>query len=188
MIIFKNVTKSFDGKKVLENFSATLPEQGIVLITGPSGSGKTTLSRLILGLSQPDSGEVILKADKISVVFQEDRLVPSLSALENVALVSNTASAAKRLQSLSLGDSLTLLPAQLSGGMKRRVAVARALEFGGEVLLLDEAFSGLEDALAKEILDKICDEYKDRLIVAITHRPELFADLSYIEIKLGGNI
>ena len=184
MITFKNVCKSFEGKQVLKDFSADFPESGILLITGPSGSGKTTLSRLILGLTKPDSGEIIKKSDKISVVFQEDRLIPSLSALENVALVSNRERAAARLSSLGLSDSLDLLPEELSGGMKRRVAVARALEFGGDILLLDEAFSGLEDALAKQILEKILEESNGRLVIAITHRPELFSDYEYSEIKL----
>ncbi len=188
MITFKNVTKSFEGKPVLENFSAELPSSGTVLITGPSGSGKTTLSRLILGLSAPDSGELIKKTDKISVVFQEDRLIPSLTALQNVALVSDEESAARRLQSLSLGDALSLFPDELSGGMKRRVAIARALEFGGDLLLLDEAFTGLEDALAREILAKIREEYKDRLIIAITHRPELFLGGDHTEIKLNSAV
>lgn len=184
MITFKNVCKSFEGKQVLKDFSSDFPESGILLITGPSGSGKTTLARLILGLAEPDSGVIVKRSDKISVVFQEDRLIPSLTALENVALVSNRESAAARLSSLGLSDSLDLLPEELSGGMKRRVAVARALEFGGDILLLDEAFSGLEDALAKQILEKILKEFEGRLVVAVTHRPELFADREYNEIKL----
>ena len=185
MILFKNVTVSFDDNKVLNNFSAELPDRGLVLITGKSGGGKTTLLRLLLGLSKPDSGEVLTEGiNRFSVVFQEDRLVPTLTALENVALVSSKEEAEKRLAEVGLSDSTALLPEELSGGMKRRVALARALAFSGDVLILDEAFTGLEEALCKELIGKIFTEYKDRLIIAVTHRPELFADYYYTEIKI----
>lgn len=185
MILFKNVTVSFDDNKVLNDFSAELPNKGLVLITGKSGGGKTTLLRLLLGLSKPDSGEVLTDGiSRFSAVFQEDRLVPTLTALENVALVSSKEEAEKRLCEVGLSDSAALLPEELSGGMKRRVALARALAFSGDVLILDEAFTGLEETLCKELIEKIFLEYKDRLIIAVTHRPELFADYDYTEIKI----
>ena len=109
--------------------------------------------------------------------------MPNLTARQNVALVSNNSEAKKRLSEMELGDSFELLPSELSGGMKRRVAIARALAFGGDVLLLDEAFSGIDTELALRIINRICEEYKEKLIIAITHRPELFIDLSYTEIK-----
>ena len=97
MILFKNVTVSFDDNKVLNDFSAELPNRGFVLITGKSGGGKTTLLRLLLGLSKPDSGEVLTDGiSRFSAVFQEDRLVPTLTALENVALVSSKEEAEKK--------------------------------------------------------------------------------------------
>ncbi len=184
MIKFENVSLSFDGRSVLKDLSAELQESGIVLITGPSGSGKTSFLRLILGLQPADSGVVHSSDVKISAVFQEDRLLPNLTALENVALVSDKGEAEKRLYALKLSDSLHLYPDELSGGMKRRVAIARALAFGGDVLILDEAFTGIEEPLAREILKSITKEYKEKLIIAVTHRPELFEDYKYSEIKL----
>ena len=184
MIEFKNVSLSFDTREVLNDLSLSFPDKGIVLLTGPSGSGKTTVTRLITGLSSADSGEVLTNGKKIAVVFQEDRLVPTLSALENVALVSDTAEAEKRLTDMELSDSFSLLPDELSGGMKRRVAIARALAYGGNVLLLDEAFNGINEDLAKRIIKKIVDEYRDKLIIAVTHQPELFSDYKYTEIKI----
>ncbi len=184
MIELKNVSLAFEKREVLKDFSATLTDKGILLITGPSGNGKTTLTRLIAGLSSPDSGEIQTNGAKIAVVFQEDRLVPTLSALENVALVSNKTEAEKRLADMELSDSLSLFPDELSGGMKRRVAIARALAFGGDVLLLDEAFNGINEDLARSIIGKIAEEYKDRLIIAVTHQPELFSEYKYTEIKL----
>ena len=184
MIKLKNISVSFEERVVLENFSFTFPEKGLVLITGASGSGKTTLLNAILGLLKLDSGSIDLNKAKLSVVFQEDRLVPSLTALENVELVSDKSEAEKRLSQMKLTDSLNLYPAELSGGMKRRVALARALAFGGDVLLLDEAFSGIDDTLAGQIIKEICKEYKDKLIIAVTHRPELFSKVEYSVLKL----
>lgn len=184
MIEFKNVSLSFDKREVLRDLSFIFPDKGIVLITGRSGGGKTTLTRLITGLASANSGEVLTNGKKIAVVFQEDRLVPTLSALENVALVSDTAEAEKRLADMELSDSFSLLPDELSGGMKRRVAIARALAYGGNVLLLDEAFNGINEDLAKRIIKKIVDEYRDKLIIAVTHQPELFSDYKYTEIKI----
>ncbi len=184
MIELNNISLSFEEKEIFKNFSLKLPQKGIVLVTGKSGGGKTTFSRLILGLVKADSGIVNTNKAKIAVVFQEDRLVPNLTARQNVALVSNNIEAQKRLCEMELGDSSELLPSELSGGMKRRVAIARALAFGGEALILDEAFSGIESELALRIIDKICEEYKEKLIIAITHRPELFENYAYTEIKI----
>lgn len=186
MIEFKSISLSFDKKEIFNRFSATLPDRGLVLLTGRSGCGKTTLLRIILGLIKPSDGEVIFSQNikKVSVVFQEDRLVPTLTTLENVALVSGDAEAEKRLFEVGLTDAKALYPAELSGGMKRRVAIARALAFSGDVLILDEAFTGIEEELCREILAKITDEYKDRLIIAVTHRPSLFKDYDYTEIKI----
>ncbi len=184
MIKLENVSVAFDGRDVLKDFSLTLPDTGIVLITGASGCGKTTLTRLLLGLLSPDYGSVLTEGAKIAAVFQEDRLIPSLTALENVALVSDKTEAEKRLCEMGLSNSLGLYPDELSGGMKRRVAIARALAFGGDVLLLDEAFNGINTDLASDIIKKITEEYKDRLIIAVTHQPELFSDYEHTVVKL----
>ena len=178
MIKLENVSLSFGDKKVLDNFSFDFSDKGLVLITGASGSGKTTLAKIILGTAKADSGKVYTNDAKISVVFQEDRLIPSLTALQNVELVSGKAEALNRLEQMGLDDANSKYPCELSGGMKRRVAIARALAFGGDVLLLDEAFTGIDDALAKRIIGQICTEYKEKLVIAVTHRPELFSEFN----------
>lgn len=179
MIKLEKVSLSFDEKKVFDNFSYTFPDKGVVLITGASGCGKTSLAKIILGVIKADCGLVDVNDVKISAVFQEDRLVPSLTALQNVELVSNKTEALKRIEQVKLSDSKSKFPQELSGGMKRRVAIARALSFCGDVLLLDEAFTGIEDSLAREIISDICEEYKEKLLIAITHRSELFSSVGY---------
>jgi len=146
VIEFRNVSLRFGEKLVLRDFSANIPLSGVTAVRGPSGAGKTTLFRLLLGLQKPDAGTIRgLERLRPAVVFQEDRLLPWASALENIALVSDESRAETALAAVGLAGSENLLPRELSGGMKRRVAVARALAYGGDILLLDEPFSGLDD-------------------------------------------
>ena len=145
-IILKNVSKSFGAHTVLNNFSAEIPLCGVTVIRGVSGAGKTTLFRLLLGLEQPDSGTISgMEGRRPAVVFQEDRLLPWASALENASLGSDPAKAEVALCLLGLRDNLCQLPRELSGGMQRRVAIARALAYRGDILFLDEPFTGLDE-------------------------------------------
>lgn len=145
-IEIRELTKSFEGKTVLRDFSASIPLSGVTVIRGASGAGKTTLFRLLLGLEQPESGSICGMTGRTpAVVFQEDRLLPWASALDNVSLVSDEARAREALGRVGLGDDLDRLPKELSGGMKRRVAIARALAYGGDILFLDEPFTGLDE-------------------------------------------
>lgn len=154
MVSLKNVTLSFGDKLILDSFSAELPMGGICCFSGPSGCGKTTLFRLISGLIKPQSGEISSDYKKLSFMFQEDRLLPWLSALKNVEAVlpsGNRDKAGLLLQEFGLGGELHARPSELSGGMRRRVALARALAYGGNLLLLDEPFKGLEPALIRRL-------------------------------------
>jgi NitT/TauT family transport system ATP-binding protein len=170
-IFIKNITKSFGGNAVIQNFSAELPLDGVTVLRGPSGVGKTTLFRLLLGLEQPDTGEIVgIQGLKPAVVFQEDRLLPWASALENVALVSDSASAETILTKLGLGDSLCLLPRELSGGMQRRVAIARALAYQADLLFLDEPFTGLDEQNKRVATDAIREQHIPAFV--ITHEDD----------------
>jgi len=145
-IVLNNISKSFGGHAVLKNFSARIPLCGVTVLRGASGAGKTTLFRLLLGLESPDGGEIVgMQGRKPAVVFQEDRLLPWASALNNAALGSDAKRAENALSELGLCDNLSQLPRELSGGMKRRVAIARALAYGGDILFLDEPFTGLDE-------------------------------------------
>ena len=170
-IRLENVTVRFGERRVLDGLCATIPLVGTTVVTGPSGCGKTTLMRVLMGLQKPDAGIVTgLAGQKLAAVFQEDRLLPWLTALENVALVSNAETAAKTLAALGLGEALSSKPAALSGGMKRRTAIARALAFDGDVLLLDEPFTGLDDTARAVAAQTLLASGKP--IVLVTHSAE----------------
>lgn len=169
-MIIKNVSKSYDGKIVLDNVSFEIPEKGVFGIFGASGHGKTTLLRLICGLEKPDSGEIIgAEGLNFSVVFQEDRLLPSLTALGNVSLVSDKTTAFSMLEKVGLAESADKFPDELSGGMSRRTAIARAFAYGGDALILDEPFKGLENELKENIGKLICEYAQTRPAIIVTH-------------------
>jgi NitT/TauT family transport system ATP-binding protein len=172
-IKFENVSKAFGENIVLRDFSLKLPDRGIVAIMGPSGYGKTTLLRLLSGLETPDSGEIRTSHKRLSIVFQEDRLLEGVSALGNIMAVLDTRNeelAMQWLGHMNLEDSADLLPKELSGGMKRRLAIARAMAFGGDFMLLDEPFAGLDDNTRERIYPFIFDkENSSRLTIVVTH-------------------
>jgi ABC-type nitrate/sulfonate/bicarbonate transport system ATPase subunit len=166
----EHISKSYEGKTVIKNLTLELPETGIFCLLGASGSGKTTLLRLIAGLETPDSGCITgTDGKKISFVFQGDRLLPGISAFENVAVASSPQAAELWLKRLELDDADEKKPCTLSGGMCRRVALARALAFGGDILLLDEPFKGFDSELKKRIVPYIVEFSKNSLVVLVTH-------------------
>jgi len=184
-ISLKQVNISFAGRPVLQDFSFTVPESGLTCITGPSGCGKTTFFRCLSDLLRPDSGTVSgLDRLTISMVFQENRLLPWFDAAENVALVINNdrALALQALDVMELEDAAHKLPAQLSGGMQRRVALARAWAYHGRLLLLDEPTAGLDEELAGRVMERFRQRWQGRPALLITHErwlAERFADRLY---------
>lgn len=170
-IALNRISKSYGARSVFRDFSAVLPLEGVTVVRGPSGAGKTTLFRLLLGLERPDSGELSgLNGLKPAVVFQEDRLLPWASALENVSLVSNEETAKTALSRLGLSENLCQLPRALSGGMRRRVAIARALAYGGDLFFLDEPFTGLDEENKRIVADAILETRAP--VFVITHEAE----------------
>lgn len=164
---------------VLEDVSLAFPEKGMVCLSGPSGCGKTTMLRLLAGLEQPRSGRIEgLAGMTTAAVFQEDRLLPWMTALDNVALAlpgglrANRDRAAGILTQVGLADALHVLPGDLSGGMKRRAAIARALAADTDLLLLDEPFTGVDPALRDQIAGLLRQRAASALLVLVTHIEE----------------
>ncbi|HSW57570.1 MAG TPA: ATP-binding cassette domain-containing protein [Dehalococcoidales bacterium] len=166
MIKFEDVSIAFNGKNVLNRISFEIKSHESVAILGPSGSGKTTILKLIAGTLKPDSGRVEVRSQRIGYVFQDYRLLPWRTALDNVALVLKASIADRTkvkeraigwMRLMRLQGYYNYYPRQLSGGMVQRVAIARALAIEPEVLLMDEPFSSLDNALADMLLRQLKD-------------------------------
>lgn len=186
MIQLNSVYKSFDGRPVLEDFSFTAAEGERVCLRGVSGCGKTTVLRLIAGLEKPDAGTVEITGNpKLSAVFQENRLLPWKTALENVTLPGADETAALDILSrLGLGGEEHKLPAELSGGMRRRVSIARALANPGDIFLLDEPIQGLDDGTAGQVLEVMLRELEGRTVVMVSHDGDEIAALAQRVVEL----
>ena len=180
MISVHNLTVRFGEKRVLERFSFTFPEWGITALSGPSGCGKTTLLRVLGGLQQPDDG-VIMGVKESAFLFQEDRLLPWRTVEQHIADVLPKARRGEISGWLALAE-LTgeerAYPAALSGGMSRRLALARALAFGGDVYLLDEPFTGVDAVRAGRILRAIRALGKPVLLAS--HEAEIISQCDHV--------
>lgn len=167
MIEIKDLSVKLGDKQVFRSASFSIPDRGVVLISGESGIGKTTLLRVLCGLKKPDAGTISgLENRRISVVFQEPRLLDHLTALENVALVSDRKTAEELLRKLNMESELDQKAGALSGGQKQRVSIARALAFSNDVVLLDEPFSGLDELNKLRAADLIRSV---NLAIVVTH-------------------
>lgn len=174
-IVIRHLSKAFDGKSVLSDFSCELPDTGVVALMGRSGIGKSTLINLLLGLRRPDSGEIHLpEGIRFSAVFQEDRLLGHLSARENLLLTTRRTQTNidAALCALSLNPEEKAPVKTYSGGMQRRVSLARGVLFPADVLLMDEPFRGLDEATRRQAVAFVLREWKNRLIILVTHDPE----------------
>lgn len=172
MLKLTKISHSYGQRPVLQEFDLQLlPGQRIALM-GPSGCGKTTLLRIAMELLRPTQGSVENTFRKTAVVFQEPRLLPWRTALENVNLVlgdgKNTLEKAKRyLRQVYLEEALDKYPRELSGGMQQRVALARALAAEGDLLILDEPFKAMDEALQEQVMALVAQT--DAAILLVTH-------------------
>lgn len=202
MLELKNITKSYRTKdfvqNALNNVSITFRDNEFVSILGASGSGKTTMLNIVGGLDQYDSGDLIIEGtstrkyksadwdtyrnSRVGFIFQSYNLIPHQTALANVelALTLSGVSAKERkdraieaLKDVGLADHINKLPTQLSGGQMQRVAIARALINNPEIVLADEPTGALDSVTSDQVMDLLQEIAKDRLVVMVTHNPEL---------------
>ncbi|MEA4964388.1 MAG: ATP-binding cassette domain-containing protein [Oscillospiraceae bacterium] len=182
MMMLSEIAVSYGDKAVLQHCSLQLAAGEHVALTGPSGCGKTTLLRLAAGLLRPDSGTVRVSAQRIAMLFQETRLLPWRTAAQNVNLVlsdgsATMAQARAMLARAGLAGAEDQYPEALSGGMRQRVALCRALCYGGDLVLLDEPLEGLDPALYREMLALVQEETAGKALLLATHSPEEAAAL-----------
>lgn len=170
------LNKSFGDRKVLQDFSLDVEPMGITCFIGPSGCGKTTLLNIVAGIMEADGGEVIRERDeteRTGYLFQEPRLLPWMDALGNVSIVlDGDEDAAKRmLGAVGLSDSIHKYPKEMSGGMRQRVAMARAFAFDSNVLLMDEPFQNLDTKLKADLMDVFLGLWSRsrRTVLWVTH-------------------
>ena len=157
MISVKDITVRFEEKTVLDRFSLELPAKGITALSGPSGCGKTTLLRVLAGLQPVEGGAVTAPTPPV-ILFQENRLLPWRTVEQHITDVlprSRRGEAERWLALAELEGEEKTYPAALSGGMGRRLALARALACGGGLFLLDEPFTGVDAPRAARILDRV---------------------------------
>ena len=184
----KNLHKKYTKDYIFKDFSYKFDEKGLYLILGKSGVGKTTLLRIIAGIDKNFDGDVIGGGIKnTSFAFQEYRLFPTLTVLENVHLeaVEKAPYAKELLLALGLSaESFTQLPTELSGGMKQRVSIARAIFKSAPILCLDEPTKEIGKDNTERLINLIKSEAEKRLIIVVTHNEEDFSSLEYKKIEL----
>jgi len=195
MVTLGNISLNLEGKQILENISFNTEESCTEIILGPSGAGKSSILKVILGLWKPQSGRVIINGEDISryseaqmlkirrnigIVFQSNALFDSLTVNENVCYFLKEqkklqkaeirARVKEALNFVNMKDEGVLYPAQLSGGMKKRAAIARAMAFEPGILLFDEPTGGLDPINAKAIDELIKKVHsKGTTIIVVTH-------------------
>ena len=178
MIKVENVNKSYGEHAVLRNLSHHFPKDRVTWITGASGCGKTTLLRLILGLESPDSGRILgVPSGAIGCMFQEDRLLHGASAYTNLQSVQRRgaytrAAIENALQSVGLEGCADQPVDEMSGGMRRRIALLRALLIDTELIVLDEPFKGLDEATKVLVRAFTAQRLQNKTALIVTHDEE----------------
>lgn len=173
MLTIDRVCKSFGSLSVLKDVSLTVGDGEIVALIGPSGCGKTTLLDIISGLSQPDSG-IVTGGENISYMFQSARLLPWRTVYQNIRLVREDVSPEEiheLIKAVGLEGFANYYPDQLSGGMAKRCALARAFHYQGTHLLMDEPFQGLDYGIRMEMIAMLLSVWKKHRqgILFVTH-------------------
>ncbi|TCJ04711.1 ABC transporter ATP-binding protein [Cytobacillus praedii] len=180
LLEFNSVSVSFYEEKVIENLSFSLKQGDVIALLGPSGCGKTTILNITSGLIDPTRGKVSLHTKKFGYVFQEPRLLPWRTVIDNILFVMREKNktdkkqkAIEILRMVSLDHVANYYPSKLSGGMKQRVSIARALATHPELILMDEPFSALDPKLKYELQQDVIQLIDENHIgiIYVTHDP-----------------
>lgn len=187
-ICISKLAKSFGGKVVFRNMDIVIPAGRTVCIMAPSGAGKTTLLRILMGLERADGGSITgLEGMRFSAVFQEERLCEDMTAIENIRLATpalKIQTVTQEMDRLGLGACCSLSVSELSGGMRRRVGILRALLAEYDILFLDEPFQGLDDALREQVMAYVKEKTRGKTVVFVTHDRE---EALYMEAEIIGH-
>jgi len=172
-IVISGLSKRYGEKTVLENFNAVIPEKKMTFIMGPSGCGKTTLINILMGLIEKDGGTITGVPSLKSTVFQEDRLCEGFNAISNVRLVCENKvknqDIISHLERIGLENNILKPVIELSGGMRRRVAVVRAVLAKSDIIFMDEPFKGLDEKTKEKTMQYVVDNTKGKTVVIVTH-------------------
>jgi ABC-type nitrate/sulfonate/bicarbonate transport system ATPase subunit len=185
MITLEGVYKRFGETQLFRNLDFQFPPGSVNCLIGPSGCGKTTFLNLVSGLVTPDEGRVVIRG-RVSCVFQEARLLPWSTVRENAMYAMSprlgrqerSRRAEEILEVLELGDTLEMRPRELSGGMARRVSLARALLADYDIILLDEPLSSLDPQLRSRVTEFLSRELEGKTVVLVTHNYSTAAALA----------
>ena len=188
MIEICGLTKRYGEKTVFEDLSFSFPEGKRAVLTGPSGAGKTTLLRVIAGLEPPDAGSVRGAENlRATYVFQENRLIPHLSAADNILCVApDREKAAYYLERVGLTDAKDRAAAKLSGGMKRRLSIARALACGGDIYYLDEPLRELDEGTQESVARLLAEETQGKTVLLVTHALAFAGQIGDVIFRFAG--
>ena len=172
-----HISKRFDDHVVFEDLNMVFHEGEIYCLMGASGSGKTTLLQLLMGLEKPDTGEIKgMIGKKVSAVFQEDRLIEHFDAVRNIKLVCDKQITEQRIESeltrVGIEDYTNKTVNHFSGGMRRRVAIVRAILANNDILLLDEPFKGLDERLKHQVIDYVRQMAVGKTVILVSHDKE----------------
>lgn len=187
MILCKDLTLSFGDRAVLDRFSLNIPDRGVTALTGPSGCGKTTLLRVLAGLERPPGGSIEgIAPRETAILFQDDRLLPWRTVEQHLTDVlprERRGEAPGLLALAELEGEEASLPAALSGGMGRRLALARCLALPAKLYLLDEPFAGVDLPRALRILERL--RALPAPVLLVSHEPAVLAAANAV-IELDG--